>query len=66
MRFYIFVINFAFLNAHSIPGERVQNETPWSKLKRYQNLTGISDEKMMAILRKSPETKGNERQGIFS
>ena len=64
MRFYIFAISIAFLNAHPT-GERVQNGTPWSKLKHYQTLTGISDEEMMAILRKSPMTKSSDRQGIF-
>ena len=64
MRFYIFAISFAFSNAHPT-GERVQNGTLWTKLKHYQSLTGISDEKMMNILRKSPETKSSDRQGIF-
>ena len=64
MRFYIFAISFAFSNAHPT-GERVQIGTPWTKLKHYQDLTGISDEKMMDILRKSPETKSSDQQGIF-
>ena len=60
MKFYFFGI-FSFVTAcHNQSAEPVNFELPqesnatlWSKLKNYQNVTGISNDTMMAIWQKS-------------
>ena len=52
MRIFIFAVFFAFLHAKNIETEQ-RNETGWSKLKHYQKITGITDEKIMGIWQRS-------------
>ena len=39
------------------------NEALWSKLRNYQNVTGISEEIMMSIWQKSVDIRAGVRQG---
>ena len=65
MRFFLFVIFFAFAHAKNIPTEQRRDETVWSKLEKYQKLTGITDEKIMTIWEKSQVIKPLNQQGFY-
>ena len=60
MRIFIISLLFAFSNSLT---EKQQNELLWAKLKNYQNFTGITDEKMIAIWEKSLEIESGAQQG---
>ena len=73
MKFYFFGI-FTFVTAcHNQSGGPVNfeqsqesNATLWSKLKNYQNVTGIPEEIVMSIWQKSMNIRSGVRQGKSS
>ena len=62
MRFFIFAISLALLQAKNILSEK---RYVWSKLDQYQELTGISAEKIMAIWQRSQVMKSSDQQGCI-
>ena len=70
MKFYFFGIFASVTACHNQSAEPVNfeqsqesNATLWSKLKNYQNVTGISEETMMSIWQKSMNIRSGVRQG---
>ena len=66
MRFRIYAIFFAFLRAKNIPIEQRLDDALWSKLKEYQKLTGLTEEKIMAIWQKSQDIESVNIQGFYN
>ena len=62
MRFFIFAIFLAFLQAKNI---RREKRDFWSKLDQYQKLTGISAKTIMAIWQRLQVMKSSDQQGCI-
>ena len=62
MRRLTFLLLFAYSNSLPV---REQNEMLWAKLRHYQTVTGLPDDKIMAIWEKSLSINSGPKQGFY-